>query len=222
MDKIDQAAKTASWLLSTAVSLLPILASCYAGWIIACLFLTWCGPPDSLGQVTCPVVHQDTPAVEQVGARIGRLDPVADHMRQGRLDHLPGMVRLQPFGNTGHGPVPRRCGDESEQETGSPNDGGMIEDFPPLGVKQMPPYGCHPFRRGGVTWKGDMILTTTTLISQRAEPTPLWSGLSRNAASDAGWHGFLATVAEKRSEAAPRVSPLARAQRRAAREGCWW
>ena len=61
-----------------------------------------------------------------------------------------------------------------------------------------------------MTWKGDMILTTTTLISQRAEPTPLWSGLSRNAASDAGRHGFLATVAEKRSEAAPRVSPLAR------------
>ena len=55
-----------------------------------------------------------------------------------------------------------------------------------------------------------MILTTTTLISQRAEPTPLWSGLSRNAASDAGRHGFPATVAEKRSEAAPRVSPLAR------------
>ena len=52
-----------------------------------------------------------------------------DHMRQGRLDHLPGMIRLQPFGNTGHGPVPRRRGDESEQETGSPNDRGMIDDF---------------------------------------------------------------------------------------------
>ena len=39
------------------------------------------------------------------------------------------MVRLQPFGNTGHGPVPRRRGDESEQETGSPNDPGMIDDF---------------------------------------------------------------------------------------------
>ncbi len=40
---------------------------------------------DPLGQVTCPVVHQDTPAVEQVGAGIGCLDPVPDHMRQGRL-----------------------------------------------------------------------------------------------------------------------------------------
>ncbi len=48
--------------------------------------------PRLLGQVTCPVLHQDTPAVEQVGAGIGRLDPVANHMRQGRLDHLPGMV----------------------------------------------------------------------------------------------------------------------------------
>ena len=36
---------------------------------------------DPLGQVTRPVLHQDTPAVEQVGAGIGR------------LDHLPGMIR---------------------------------------------------------------------------------------------------------------------------------
>ena len=43
-------------------------------------------------------VHYTAPAVEQVGASIGRLDPVPDHMRQGRLDNLPGMVRLQPFG----------------------------------------------------------------------------------------------------------------------------
>ena len=44
-------------------------------------------------------------------------------------DHLSGMIRLQPFGNTGHGLVPRRRGDESEQETGSPNDRGMIDSF---------------------------------------------------------------------------------------------
>ena len=46
------------------------------------------------GQVTGPVVHQDTPAFEQLRAGIGRLHSVPDHMRQGRLDHLPGMVRL--------------------------------------------------------------------------------------------------------------------------------
>ena len=39
------------------------------------------------------------------------------------------MIRLQPFGNTGHGPVPRRRGDEPEQETGSPDDGRMIDDL---------------------------------------------------------------------------------------------
>ena len=69
---------------------------------------TWCGQPipwDSLlqglrilpgplGQATRPVVHQDTAAFEQVRAGIGRLDPVADHMGQGRFDRLPGMVRL--------------------------------------------------------------------------------------------------------------------------------
>ena len=53
-------------------------------------------PPPPLGQVTRPVVHQDTPALKQVRAGIGRLDPVPDHMRQGRLDHLPGMFRLLP------------------------------------------------------------------------------------------------------------------------------
>ena len=51
------------------------------------------GATDPLGQVTRPVIHQDLPAFEQVRAGIGRLHPVPDHMRQGRLDHLPGMVR---------------------------------------------------------------------------------------------------------------------------------
>ena len=55
---------------------------------------------DPPGQITRPVIHQDTPALEQVGAGIGRLDPVANHMRKGRLDHLPGIIRL--FGR----PVP--------------------------------------------------------------------------------------------------------------------
>ena len=48
--------------------------------------------PRPWGQVTRPVVHQDTPALEQVRAGIGCLDPVPDDMRQGCLDHLPGMV----------------------------------------------------------------------------------------------------------------------------------
>ena len=95
-------------------------------------------------------------------------------MRQRRLDFLPGTVHLQPFGNTGHGPVPRRRGDESEQETGSPNDRGMLDDF------RL--WGSRPCRRGvsalqtwGRTTGPDMISTTTTPPSQRAEPAPLWS-----------------------------------------------
>ena len=75
-----------------------------------------------LVQETRPVVHQDTLALEQVRAGIGRLDLVPDCMRLDRLDHLPEMVCLQPFKNSGHGPVPRRPGDESEQEIGTPND----------------------------------------------------------------------------------------------------
>ena len=40
---------------------------------------------DPPGQKTRPVIHQDTPALEQVRGGIGRLDPVPDHMRQGRF-----------------------------------------------------------------------------------------------------------------------------------------
>lgn len=71
-----------------------------------------------VGQVALPIMHEDTATLEQVRARIGHLDPVLDHMRQRRLDHLTGLVRLQPFGNTGHGPLSRRRGDDLEQETG--------------------------------------------------------------------------------------------------------
>ena len=61
------------------------------------------GATDPLVQVTRPVIHQDLPAFEQVRAGIGGLHPVPDHMRQGRLDHLPGMVRLLTC------PVPESC-----------------------------------------------------------------------------------------------------------------
>ena len=49
---------------------------------------------DPLGQVAGPVVHEPAPALEQVRARIGGLDPVADQMRQGHLDHLLGVILL--------------------------------------------------------------------------------------------------------------------------------
>ena len=44
-------------------------------------------------QIPHPVVHQPTAALEQVGARVGRLGLVAHHVRQRRLDHLPRVVR---------------------------------------------------------------------------------------------------------------------------------
>ena len=96
-------------------------------------------------------------------------------MRQGYLDHLPGMVRLQLCGSTGHGPVPRRPGDESEQETGSPNDRGMIDDFRLRGSRTWRGMGVT-LSEGGVTSKGDMMVKPTTLFSQRAEPLPVVVG----------------------------------------------
>ena len=50
--------------------------------------------------------------------------------------------------------------------------------FPPSGVKHVPSYGWPRFRRWGWTSKVDMISTTPTLFSQRAEPSPLWSETS--------------------------------------------
>ncbi len=172
-------------------------------------FLTPLAPdlPRPLGQVPRPVVHQPAPPLEQVRAGIGRLDPVADHMGQGRLFHLPWMIRLRPFGNTGHGPVLRRRWDESKQESGSPNDPGMIDDFHLWGSSRCCQMGVT-LSEGGVTLKGDMILTPTTLLSQRAEPPRrCGGGIFRNAASDAGQHGFPASDATKRSEAGPCASP---------------
>ena len=50
--------------------------------------------PRPLGQVLRPVVHQDTPALEQARATIGCLHQVPDHMLQGCLEHVQRVVRL--------------------------------------------------------------------------------------------------------------------------------
>ena len=42
----------------------------------------------------CPVIHQPTPTLEQVGASVRGLDLVLHHMRQRCLDDLPGVIRL--------------------------------------------------------------------------------------------------------------------------------
>ena len=100
------------------------------------------------GQVAGPLIHEPALALEQVRARVGCLDRVAAHMRQGRLNDFTPMVRLQPFGNTGHGPVHRRREDESEQKTGPPNDAGMIDDFRLAGPRMWRRKG-GPFAQGG-------------------------------------------------------------------------
>ena len=114
-----------------------------------------------LGQVTRPVVHQGTPAVEQVGARIGRLHPVPDHMSWGRPNQLPGMVRPLP-------PSPGR-------PSGTVRHGrGMIDDFRLWGSRR-----CRRMGETASTWRCSpsrfMISTPTTPFSQRAESSPLWS-----------------------------------------------
>ena len=46
-----------------------------------------------LGQVTRPIVHQDTPPLKQVRACIGRFDLVPDNVRQRRLHDRMRRVR---------------------------------------------------------------------------------------------------------------------------------
>ena len=99
---------------------------------------------------------------------------------------------------------------------------------------------------GGVTSKGDMLLTTTTPFSQRAEPSPLWSKASpkRRIAPVMGGpgessprSGFEGAGAPRQPQCItlgrlapphlavrrrPRLSPPRPARWRAAREGCRW
>ena len=77
---------------------------------------------DPPGQVARPVVHQDTPAVEQVRAGIGR------------LDHFPGMIGLlgRPVPEAGPEPVWHGCNP-------------LLADQPPqlLVVNWLPAPACE-------------------------------------------------------------------------------
>ena len=119
------------------------------------------------------------------------------------------MVRLQPFGNTGHGPDPRRRRDESEQETGSPNDGGMIDDFRLWGSSRCRRIGEYSTETGLLTWMVHTIDNHNASLRGRSPRRCGWR-LSRNAPSEAGQHRLPASDATKRSEAAPRAFRLAR------------
>jgi len=102
------------------------------------------------------------------------------------------------------------------------NGRGIIDHFHLWGSRRCR-RGVSALQTWGRTPGPDMISTTKTPLSQRVEP-PRRCGrtLLRNAALEAGQHGFPAFLATNRSQAAPHVSSSRRPRRRAAREGCWW
>ena len=74
----------------------------------------------------------------------------------------------------------------------------------------MPPDGPPPFRwgGGGLRWRRTCYAQRLSLRGR--SPRRCGRELPGNAAPDVGQHGFPVSATEKRSEAAPRVSPLAR------------
>ena len=148
------------------------------------------GPQEHQWRLPANRALRDSRVVGQVMPRVYRIGDIKAgpvFRKQARPDRSrstsagpprspPGMVRLQPFGNTGHGPALRRRGNGSEQETGSPNDPGMIDDFRLWGSSRCRQMDRH-LTDGG--WRSNMaaILLRTTPFSQRATPSPLWGGL---------------------------------------------
>ena len=63
-----------------------------------------------------------------------------------------------------------------ERETPASDGRKRIDDFRLAGSRTWRRRGVH-LSEGGVTPKGDMIVTPAMLLSQRAEPSPLWSRL---------------------------------------------
>ena len=130
-------------------------------------------------------------------------------MRQRCLDHLPGMVRLQPFGNTAHGPVPRRRGDESEQETGSPSGKGLLSVGAPLiflnrnkidrgslqGIREFtaaakragPPTGSYIGRKPGYVPGTPTEIPFSAALPKSTDPLQLVRRIPRNDSSCGIW-----------------------------------
>ena len=76
------------------------------------------------------------------------------------------------------------------EELSASTDGpGMIDGFRLWGHSDAAVW-VSPFQKGGVTLKGDMLVTPATPFSQRAEPSLLWFETFPNPAPDAGQHGF--------------------------------
>ena len=147
---------------------------------------------------------------------------------------MPGSWKSQParqrsrIPESGHRPTPwqLRCrhGEGPPMGAGKPGLERPRNDrrFPPRGVKAVGSQRWAIRKGGGAHLDGPLLGHPQRDSLRGGSPRRCGLGLPRNPASDAGRHGFPASAAEKRSEAAPRVSSSRPAQRRAVREGCWW
>ena len=119
------------------------------------------------------------------------LRPVRTPARpDGRLCALPGPgdrlpapsqkeTGADPAGLTG-GQYRQSWNRRRKQPRGGLGRSGMDRRFPPLGVKAVASYLCATEKGGWlirwrIRWR--TLLTTPTLLSQRAEPSPSWSRL---------------------------------------------
>ena len=88
-----------------------------------------------------------------------------------------------------------------EQETPASNGAGMIDDFRLWGSRRRRRGGVRLTNVGSDTQAGHDFNCHNASLSEGVFPRHCGRGLLRNAALDAGQHGFSASVAEKRSEA---------------------
>ena len=131
------------------------------------------------GFVTCLKAGGSLRPLGSVRAGIGRLDTVADHVHQGRLDHLPGMVRLQPFGILVTVTVLVQAGMNWSKKQVHPDGRGMIDDF------RL--WGSRPCRRkGGPSTQGEWLTSVAHQVAHAFDhhnaslsegaPSLLWTG----------------------------------------------
>ena len=145
----------------------------------------------------------------------------------GELTEAARETSLSPVGGLQRRPGNSRtlwraqCRPEENQpiEAGSAGAPGPGNDrrIPPLGVKAVPSYACAT-ENGGVAHLVAHISGARSWqpqrFSERAEPlTAVVGALPGKPYWRRGWHGFPASAATKRSEAAPRVSTPRRARR---------
>ena len=83
----------------------------------------------------------------------------------------------------------------------------MIDDSRLWGSRRCRRMGEYSTETKLFTWMVHTLDNHNASLSEGVPPRRCGWGLSRNASSDAGQHGFPASDATKRSEAAPRASP---------------